>query len=166
MFVDFLNLKKTDQPPTYPPLFENTTQKVKKRKKVPLTQLKNHQKALKPQKSNQLRVDVFHPQKNCFPARRCVYRSGIVLFHALEGSTARESKNLTRGNVPPLRNHGISRAVTFHRSGIAESHALEGSTAQKSQNPKRGSIPPPRNRKISRIGWFRCTRTVIKNLIE
>src|SRR5699024_3674208 len=93
----FFEFKKTDQPPTYPPLFENTTQKVKKRKKVPLTQLKNHQKALKPLKSNQLRVGVFHPQKNCFPARRCVYRSGIVLFHALEGSTARESKNLTRG---------------------------------------------------------------------
>ena len=96
MFVDFLNLKKTDQPPTYPPLFENTTQKVKKRKKVPLTQLKNHQKALKPLKSNQLRVGVFH-------------RSEKLL--------SRAQMRLSLGNC------AISRAGRLHRSGIEESHA-------------------------------------------
>src|SRR5699024_9633119 len=235
MFVDFLNLKKTDQPPTYPPLFENTTQKVKKRKKVPLTQLKNHQKALKPLKSSQLRVGVFHrsetaesharepstaqeshnlkrgsrpPLRNRIIARAgLVYRPEIAESHALEGSTAREMQNSTRGSRPPLknsiissagalhrpeivvsharepstaqklpnltrrsrpplRNRSIPRAGAVHRSGIAEFHAQESSTAQGSQNPTRRRGPPLRNRSFSRVGWFRYTRTVIKNLIE
>lgn len=109
MFVDFLNLKK--QSTSYlSPLFENTTQKVKKRKKVPLTQLKNHQKALKPLKSNQLRVGVFH-------------RSETAESHAREPSTALESHNLTRGASLSPRNRRIPRAGRLHRSGNAEFYA-------------------------------------------
>ena len=139
MFVDFLNLKKTDQPPTYPPLFENTTQKVKKRKKVPLTQLKNHQKALKPQKSNQLRVGVFH-------------RSEKLLSRAQDASIAQKLCYFTRWISPPLENCVFPRAVAVHRSGNAKSYAQEGSIAQKSQNPTRWSSPPLRNCRISRAG--------------
>src|SRR5699024_2477074 len=152
MFVDFLNLKK--QSTSYlSPLFENTTQKVKKRKKVPLTPIEKPPKSPKtPKKQSTARWRVPSLRKIAFPRA--------------DASIARELCYFTRWKAPPLGNRRISRAVTFHRSEITESHALERSTAQKSQNPKRGSIPPPRNRKISRIGWFRCTRTMNKNLIE
>src|SRR5699024_10157404 len=129
MFVDFLNLKKTDQPPTYPPLFENTTQKVKKRKKVPVTQLKNHQKALKPRTPSRLRVGVFH-------------RSATPESPARESPPRHESHQLRRGSRPPLRNRRISRAGLVYRPEIAGSHALEGSTAREMQNSMRGSRPP------------------------
>ena len=85
MFVDFLNLKKTDQPPTYPPLFENTTQKVKKRKKVPLTPIEEPPKSPKtPKKQSTARWRVPSLRKIAFPRAGCVYRPEIVLFHALD----------------------------------------------------------------------------------
>ena len=54
-----------------------------------------------------------------------VHRSGIGKSHAQEGSTAREFRNLMRGDSPPLGNRRISRAVAFHRPEVAESHARE-----------------------------------------
>src|SRR5699024_6566423 len=86
--------------------------------------------------------------------------------HAQEPSTTQESQNLTRRNVPPLGNSRILRAGAVHRSGIAEFHAQESFTAQGSQNPTRRRGPPHRNRRFSRVGWYRDTRTEIKNLIE
>src|SRR5699024_11859807 len=128
MFVDFLNLKKTDQPPTYPPLFENTTQKVKKRKKVPLTPIE------KPPKSPKT------PKKQS-TARWRVPSSETAESHAREPSTALESHNLTRGASLSPRNRRIPRAGSLHRSGIEKSHALEQSTPQQLRiSPRRG--PP------------------------
>src|SRR5699024_8966808 len=100
------------------------------------------------------------------PRAGVIHRSEIAESHAQEPSTTQESQNLTRRSVPPLRNSRILRAGAVHRSGIAEFHAQESSTAQGSQNPTRRRGPPLRNRSFSRVGWFRYTRTVIKNLIE
>ena len=52
-----------------------------------------------------------------------VHRSGIGKSHALERSTARESRNLTRGSVLSLGDRRILRAGVVHRSRIAEPHA-------------------------------------------
>src|SRR5699024_1299957 len=67
-------------------------------------------------------------------------------------STAQELRNSTRGNVPPLKNRRIPRAVTFHRSGIEKSHARERSTAQELQNLTRWSGLSLGNCRISRAG--------------
>src|SRR5699024_2295149 len=53
-----------------------------------------------------------------------VPRSGIAEFHALERSTARESRNLTRRNVLSLRNRRILRAGTSQRQKITCFRAL------------------------------------------
>ena len=83
MFVDFLNLKKSTS--YLSPLFENTTQKVKKRKKVPLTPIEKPPKSPKtPKKQSTARWRVPSLRKIAFPRAGCVYRPEIVLFHALD----------------------------------------------------------------------------------
>src|SRR5699024_11318857 len=83
---------------------------------------------------------------------RAVHHSENADSYAQECSIAQESPNLTRGNVPPLRNCRISRAGTAHRLGIVKSYALECSTAQESLNLTRWNTPPLRNNEISRAG--------------
>src|SRR5699024_8343113 len=95
-----------------------------------------------------------------------LHRSEIAESHARERSTAQEMQNPTRWKGPPLGKFRNLRAGAVHRSGNAESYALEQSTAQESRNLTRWSRPPLRNCSFSCVGWFRYTRTVIKNLIE
>src|SRR5699024_496055 len=70
-------------------------------------------------------------------------------------------QNLPRWNRPPLRNCGISRAVTVYRSENAESHALERSTAREMQNLPRRIGPPLRNYTFPRAGIVRHSLQVL-----
>src|SRR5699024_10441128 len=117
MFVDFLNLKKSTS--YLSPLFEYTTKKVKKRKKVPLTLIEKPLKSPKtPKKQSTARWRV-PSLRNCRISRAgAVHRSGIAESHALEASTAQESQNLTRGASPTPRSRRIPRAGWLHRSRI------------------------------------------------
>src|SRR5699024_1458868 len=82
------------------------------------------------------------PDPHFFPTRRS------------SDLTARELQILTRGNVPPLGNSEIPRAVMVHRPEIAESHAQESSIARESRNLTRGSSPPLGKCRIPRAGAF------------
>ena len=110
MFVDFLNLKKSTS--YLSPLFENTTQKVKKRKKVPLTPIEKPPKSPKtPKKQSTARWRVPSLRKIAFPRA--------------DASIARELCYFTRWISPPLGKCKILRAGRLHRPEITESHALE-----------------------------------------
>src|SRR5699024_3529360 len=118
MFVDFLNLKKSTS--YLSPLFENTTQKVKKRKKVPLTLIEKPLKSPKtPKKQSTARWRV-PSLRNCRISRAgAVHRSGIAKSHDLGQSIAQKSQNPTRWKAPPLGKCRILRAVAVHHSRIA-----------------------------------------------
>src|SRR5690625_6314188 len=78
------------------------------------------------------------------------HRSEIVVFHALESSTAQESRNPTRWSRPAPRKCRISRAGVVRRAGIVVLHALEESLAQEAQNTTRRTSPYLRKRAIPR----------------
>src|SRR5699024_9884161 len=94
------------------------------------------------------------PDPHFFPTRRS------------SDLTARELQILTRGNVPPLGNSEIPRAVMVHRPEIAESHARKRSTARESRNLTRRSSPSLGNWEILRAGVVHRSGIVESRALE